>query len=50
MTEAELASAIGDEGLSLVGADGLPQSPRVSSPLELPKAMDEELAFRIRRA
>ena len=47
--EAELASAIGDEGLSLVGADGLSQAPQVSSPLALPEAMDEELAFRIRR-
>ena len=50
MTEAELVSAIGEEGLSLVDAEGAPGFPRASSPLALPEAMDEELAYRIGRA
>ena len=49
-TEDELASEIGDEGLSLVDAEGVPESPKVSAPLALPEAMDEELAYRIGRA
>jgi len=49
-TEGELASEIGDEGLSLVDAEGVPESPKVSAPLALPAAMDEELAYRIGRA
>jgi hypothetical protein len=49
-TEDELASVIGDGGLSLVDAEGVSQSPQASSPLALPQAMDAELAARIGRA
>jgi hypothetical protein len=49
-TATELASAIGEGGLSLVDAEGVSLPPKASSPLALPEAMDEELDFRVRRA